>query len=181
MPAPILTDGVVRLDQFGAGDVDAHLANEDEEMARRFGWWPKRSEVQHARAAFDHWAESWARDGSVRAFAVREVASAALVGFCELRLQEDQIAHASYSTGPHARRRGFASRALQLVSRWAFDALDIVRIELYIETDNAASRGVARRCGFVEEGVLRGRLRIADTRRDAVLYARLATDSSGAR
>jgi RimJ/RimL family protein N-acetyltransferase len=161
MPAPTLTDGVVQLDEFGPGDVDAHLANEDEEMARRFGWWPNRSMAHHARAAFDSWAESWASGGAIRAFAVRDVATATLVGTCELRLEDDQVARASYSVGPRARRRGFASRALQLATQWAFDCL-----------------GVARRCGFVEEGVLRGRLRVGDARRDAVLYARLATDRS---
>jgi hypothetical protein len=56
MAAPTLTDGVVQLDEFGPGDVDAHLANEDEEMARRFGWWPNRSMAHHARAAFDRWS-----------------------------------------------------------------------------------------------------------------------------
>jgi RimJ/RimL family protein N-acetyltransferase len=130
------------------------------------------------RAAFDRWAESWASGGAVRAFAVRDVATANLVGSCELRLEDDQVARASYSIGPHARRRGFASRALQLATRWAFDCLGVVRIELHVECDNAASRGVARRCGFLEEGVLRGGLRIGDTRRDAMLYARLASDRS---
>lgn len=178
MPAPTLSDGVVRLDEFGPRDVDAHLANEDEEMARRFGWWPNRSMPHHVRAAFDRWAESWAIGGVIRAFAVRDVASATLVGSCELRLEDDQVARASYSIGPHARRRGFASRALQLATQWAFDCLGVARIELYIESDNAASRGVARRCGFLEEGVLRGRFRVGDARRDAVLCARLAVDRS---
>jgi len=178
MPAPTLTDGVVQLDEFGPDDVDAHLANEDEEMARRFGWWPKRSTAPTVRAAFDRWAESWASGGAVRAFAVRDVATATLVGSCELRLEDDQIARASYSVGPHARRRGFASRALRLAAQWAFDRLGVARIELFIESDNAASRGVARRCGFLEEGVLRGRFRVGDARRDAVLHARLATDRS---
>src|SRR5262245_33492028 len=116
MPAPTLTDGVVQLDEFGAGDVDAHLANEDEELARRFGWWPKRSTADNVRAAFEHWAESWASGGAIRAFAVREVATTTVVGTCELRLEDDQIARGSYSIGPHARRRGFASRALRLVT-----------------------------------------------------------------
>jgi RimJ/RimL family protein N-acetyltransferase len=176
MPAPTLTDGVVHLDELGPGDVDAHLANEDEVMARRFGWWPNRSTAHDVRAAFERWAESWASGGPIRTFAVRDAATATLVGSCELRLEEDQVARASYTVGPHARRHGFASRALQLATQWAFDCLGIARIELYIEADNVASRGVARRCGFVEEGVLRGRLRIGDVRRDALLYARLATD-----
>src|SRR5689334_11848316 len=176
MPAPTLTDGVVQLDAFGPDDVDAHLANEDEEMARRFGWWPNRSSAHNVRAAFERWAESWASGGPIRAFAVRDVAAATLVGSCELRLEEDQVARASYSVGPHARRHGYASRALQLATQWAFDSLAVARIELYIDSANHASRGVARRCGFVEEGELRGRPRIGDVWRDALLYARLAAD-----
>lgn len=179
MPAPTLSDGVVLLDEFGPGDIDAHVANEDEEIARRFGWWPNRSTADHARAAFESWAASWASDGPIRAFAVREIATATLVGTCELRLEEDQVARASYSIGPRARRRGFGSRAVALAAQWAFDCLGVARIELYIASDNAASRGVARRAGFVEEGVLRARFRVGDDRRDAVLYARLATDRNG--
>jgi hypothetical protein len=52
---------------------------------------------------------------------------------------------------------------------------------LHPHSPTASSSGrVARRCGFLEEGVLRGRLGIGDARRDALLYARLAADRSDA-
>ena len=39
---PVLTDGVVRLNGFSLRDAAAHLAGEDDEQARRFGWYPNR-------------------------------------------------------------------------------------------------------------------------------------------
>jgi hypothetical protein len=40
---PRLQDGVIVLDQYTDADAAAHLAGEDEETARRFGWWPESS------------------------------------------------------------------------------------------------------------------------------------------
>jgi [ribosomal protein S5]-alanine N-acetyltransferase len=82
----------------------------------------------------------------------------------------------SYWTFPPFRGRGLASRAVRLVCAYAFAHLGVERIELYVETDNLASRGVARKAGFVEEGVLREYGRYGDERRDMVLYSRLPTD-----
>ncbi|HEX6524795.1 MAG TPA: hypothetical protein VF070_33045, partial [Streptosporangiaceae bacterium] len=41
--SPALRDGVVFLDRYTDDDIHAHLAGEDEETARRFGWWPTTS------------------------------------------------------------------------------------------------------------------------------------------
>ena len=37
-----MTDGVGVLNGFTLDDAEAHLAGEDEEQARRFGWYPAR-------------------------------------------------------------------------------------------------------------------------------------------
>jgi RimJ/RimL family protein N-acetyltransferase len=173
---PTLTDGVVVLDGHRLSDVAAHVAGEDEEQARRFGWYPARSTPERVRAAFIRWRRSWRRGGRRRTFAVRDGASGELAGGCEVRLKGDGIAHVSYWTFPPFRGRGLASRAVRLVCAYAFAHLGVERIELYVETDNLASRGVARKAGFVEEGVLREYGRYGDERRDMVLYSRLPTD-----
>src|SRR6266571_3692807 len=49
--APILTDGVVVLDGHTLDDLDAHLAGEDEEQARRLGWYPASSTPETVRTA----------------------------------------------------------------------------------------------------------------------------------
>ena len=170
----MLSDDVVVLDAFTAADVVTHLAGEDEEHARRFGWWPVASTEDSVRRAFERWQRDWAMNGRTRAFAIR--ADAELVGGCELRLRIDGIVEASYWVHPRFRGRGFATRALRLVTEFAFAQLDAERAEIYVEVDNCASRAVAINAGYREEGVLRARQTIAGVRRDMVLYARLPNE-----
>jgi RimJ/RimL family protein N-acetyltransferase len=91
---PSLTDGVVVLGGYTCTDIPAHLAGEDEETARRFGWWPEAT----VRAAFRRWAREWEADGPTRAFAARLASGGQLVGGCELRLRPDGTAEVSYWT-----------------------------------------------------------------------------------
>jgi RimJ/RimL family protein N-acetyltransferase len=80
---------------------------------------------------------------------------------------------AGYLVAPWARRRGIASRALALICGFAFDQLQIARVELAIEPGNDASRAVAETVGFREEGLLRSYLPIAGARRNMLMYALL--------
>jgi RimJ/RimL family protein N-acetyltransferase len=96
-----------------------------------------------------------------------------------LRLREDAVAHGSYSIAHDARGHSYAARAIGLACTWGFRELAIARVELYIEPDNLASREVARRAGFVEEGLLRSRGLIGDRRADMVLYSKLPGDPPG--
>jgi RimJ/RimL family protein N-acetyltransferase len=54
-----------------------------------------------------------------------------------------------------ARRRGVATRAVELLSTWAFSELGLERIELLAEPDNAASIRVAERLGARSDGARR--------------------------
>jgi ribosomal-protein-alanine N-acetyltransferase len=46
------------------------------------------------------------------------------------------------------RRRGVATRALRLLSEWAFATLGLSEIRLWTHVDNVASRLVAERAGY---------------------------------
>jgi RimJ/RimL family protein N-acetyltransferase len=151
---PILDDGVIVLNAFTLDDADAHLAGEDEEQARRFGWYPARSTLETVRDAIIGWREDWRTDGPTRAFALRLASTGELAGGCELRLQRPGLAHMSYRVFPQHRRRGFASRGVRLLSAYAFASLGVTRLELHVAADNVASRGVAHRAGFTEDGVI---------------------------
>ncbi|MDP8922956.1 MAG: GNAT family N-acetyltransferase [Chloroflexota bacterium] len=54
-----------------------------------------------------------------------------------------------------AEGHGFASEAVQLLTRLAFDTLGANRVEIRVDARNERSRGVAERLGFVLEGTLR--------------------------
>jgi RimJ/RimL family protein N-acetyltransferase len=152
------------------------VAGEDDELARRFGRHPGDSTEETVRRAIRAWQRGWQREGRVRTWAVR--AGDELVGGCELRVQDDAIAHLEYWTLAGHRGKGYATRAVGLVSGHAFAEMGIARIELFVEPDNAASLAVARGAGFTEEGTLRKRAVLQGQRHDVVLYSRLASDKS---
>jgi RimJ/RimL family protein N-acetyltransferase len=147
---PVLSDDQVLIDALTPADAEAHWAGEDDEQARRFGWYPRRSTLERVQAHLVASEAQWREHGPSRTWAFRNATTRTLVGGCEVRLQDDATAQLSWWVFPAYRRRGIASRAVRLVTAYAFRALGVRQLEAFIEPDNAASRGVARNAGFVE-------------------------------
>ena len=147
---PALTDGVVLVDALMSVDAEAHWAGEDEEQARRFGWYPKRSSIERVWEFLADTERQWREHGPRRTWAIRDATTRTLLGGCEARLQGDGTAHLSWWIFPEYRGRGFASLSVRLMIRYAVHALAVRRFVAFIEADNRASRGVARNAGFVE-------------------------------
>ena len=177
MEVPTLSDGVIRLDGHTAADVEAIVAGEDEEHARRFGWFPARSTPRTARAAIDRWRQQWRTCGPTRAFAAREAATGTLIGGCEIRLGQHGIAAMSYWVFRDFRRRGYATRAVRLASDYAFAELGVNLLEVHIAATNTGSRGVARRAGFEDDP---GPARHGALAADEVLYTRRLVTATSA-
>jgi RimJ/RimL family protein N-acetyltransferase len=132
-------------------DTAAHAAGEDEETARRFGWWPKHSTEETVRAAYADWAANWHDNGPRRTFAARDPESGALVGGCELRIRPDGTGEVGYWTHAGKRGRGYARQALILLLDYAA-SIGITRLEAHVARDNHASRRVAESAGFTQAG-----------------------------
>lgn len=145
----MLTDGVVILTAYTVADIAAHLAGEDEETARRFGWWPEASTSATVRDAFTRWAHDWETGGPTRTFAARQAAGGQLVGGCELRLGPAATAEVSYWTSASQRRRGYATRALVLLLDYA-QSIGITTAVADVADDNLSSRQVAEKAGLRE-------------------------------
>ena len=69
-------------------------------------------------------------------------------------LDEIELSYILYSSAH--RGRGVATQAVRLLTAYLFDRLKVNRIRLMIHPDNAASRRVAEKSGYVLEGVARG-------------------------
>lgn len=148
---PELRSDRLVLNAHADGDAADHVAGEDEETARRFGWWPGRSTEETVRAAYADWARNWRDDGPTRTFAARDPETGALVGGCELRIRPDGTAEVAYWTHVGQRGRGHARNALALLAGYAA-SLGITRLEADIAADNYASRRVAESAGFLQAG-----------------------------
>jgi RimJ/RimL family protein N-acetyltransferase len=152
MDTPCLTDGAIALDGYTAADTGAHLAGEDEEQARRFGWFPARSTPDTVAAAIAGWQRDWADDSGRHTFALRLLPGRDLAGGCEVRCTGDGCAEMSYWVFPAFRGRGLAARAVRLAADWAAAGLGTGVVRLAIEPDNAASMRVAAAAGFAPAG-----------------------------
>ncbi|MBV8087461.1 MAG: GNAT family N-acetyltransferase [Chloroflexi bacterium] len=73
------------------------------------------------------------------------------VGLDDLRW-DTAAANVGYWVRTSRTRQGIATRAVRLLAEFAFEQLDLQRLELIIATDNLASRRVAEEAGAVIEG-----------------------------
>lgn len=85
-----------------------------------------------------------------------------------------EVAQIGYWLGTPFLGRGIMTRAVRETARIAFRDHGIHRLELLCAVANLRSRGVAERAGFLQEAVLRRRLRGADGWDDCALYVRFA-------
>jgi ribosomal-protein-alanine N-acetyltransferase len=72
--------------------------------------------------------------------------------------------------------RGYVTEAVQLLVDYLFGAKKRHRIQLVIVTENAASRRIAEKCGFVLEGTARGAFFNDGRNQDVVVYSLLRDD-----
>jgi ribosomal-protein-alanine N-acetyltransferase len=77
---------------------------------------------------------------------------------------------------PGARGRGIASRAVRLATSFGFDSLGFHRVEMTTTADNAPTRSLGARVGFLEEGVMRERNFERGRRVDIVMLAVLKSE-----
>jgi ribosomal-protein-alanine N-acetyltransferase len=84
-----------------------------------------------------------------------------------------------YWVAASGRGQGTASLAVQALSDWAFESLDVDRLSLFIEPWNTASIKTAERAGYELEGLLRDWERVGGMPRDMGSYARTRSYKTG--
>ena len=96
-----------------------------------------------------------------------------LIGSIDLHDIDWNNAHASigYWLAREHTGQGIMTRAVRLMTEYAFEALDLHRIEIHVATENHSSRRIPERLGFEMEGVLRDVQRLRGEFHDHALYA----------
>ncbi|MBA4209317.1 MAG: 30S ribosomal protein S5 alanine N-acetyltransferase [Parvibaculum sp.] len=81
-----------------------------------------------------------------------------------------------YWAGEDHAGRGHVTAAVRALIPFVFEELKLHRLQAACLPENERSRAVLRKCGFTEEGIARGYLRINGAWRDHVVYAILRDD-----
>jgi len=174
-PEPPLAGDVVVLRPWREADLPGIVLAFSDPVMQRFSWRSAPYADTDARAYFAEQEEARVR-GEGLDFALVEPRDQdellGCVSLYDIRLDHG-CAAVGYWLGPGGRRRGAATQAVRLLSRWAFAELGLARLELTCGPDNEASRHVAERCGFTREGLLRSHVPFKGGRRDSVIYSLL--------
>jgi RimJ/RimL family protein N-acetyltransferase len=175
-PDPPLQDDEIRLEPLTAAHVPVLLPLTADSDVVRFTRIPAGAGETFARGWIKRYEEGW-DDGSRAGFAIRARDGGFLgfAAFVELDL-ERQEGELGYMVAPAARGRGIAPRAVALLTRWGFDELGLIRLELRIDAQNLPSERVAERSGYRRDGVLRNVHFKEGLRCDLAIWSRLSQD-----
>jgi len=126
MPDPGLTDGVVLLRQWQADDADWYADSIRDPVIQRYTSEPPALTTDQVRAAI----ADLANQAEAVGFVVCDATSGQRLGNIALR-HTVGTGEVSYWVAAPARGRGVATRALRLLSDWAFAALELSEIQLW--------------------------------------------------
>ncbi|MGH2697685.1 MAG: GNAT family N-acetyltransferase [Actinomycetota bacterium] len=172
-PPATLKDGVIAIRSWRNSDL-VHLVNllGDPAVARWTGI-PEPYTRKEAKLFFKTNARQEAMGVGTDSAIVDATADEVLGGVGLKLTAAHATAEVGYWVAAHARRRGIATRAVRLMARWAFEDLEVKRLELLTHLDNEASERVAEKCGFRREGVLRSLRVIKGERVDLTMFSLL--------
>lgn len=148
------------------------------EASRNFltPWEPTWAQDETSRGSYRYKLRRYtedARDDKAHALFVFRDDDDALVGgvtLSNIRRGVAQTASLGYWAAQMHAGKGYTTAAARAVVRYAFEDLDLHRVEAACQPDNMASRRVLEKCGFAHEGVARAYLKINGAWRDHLLF-----------
>jgi [ribosomal protein S5]-alanine N-acetyltransferase len=176
-------DGLRRIDGEGVYLRAPELRDYQEwadvrEASRNFltPWEPTWAQDETSRGSYRYKLRRYtedSRDDKAHALFVFREDDDALVGgvtLSNIRRGVAQTASLGYWAGQMHTGKGYISAAVRAVVRYAFEDLDLHRIEAACQPDNMASRRVLEKCSFTQEGIARAYLKINGAWRDHLLF-----------
>ncbi len=139
-------------------------------------WEPTWAQDETSRGSYRYklrrYTEDARDDKAYALFVFREDDDALLGGvtLSNVRRGVAQTSSLGYWAGQMHAGKGYITAAVRAVVRYAFEDLELHRVEAACQPDNAASRRVLEKAGFTQEGMARAYLKINGAWRDHVLF-----------
>jgi ribosomal-protein-alanine N-acetyltransferase len=156
LATPTLNTSRLRLRPFNDSDADELFALHSNAFVLRY--WDAPPWTDPLRAdVFITACRQMAEDGTGARLAVDRVSDGAFIGWCGLSRwnPENRSASMGYCFDDEVWGQGYATEAARALLQWAFNTLDLNRVQAETDTRNAASARVLEKLGFLREGTLR--------------------------
>ena len=173
LPEPPLRDGDVVLRAWAESDAPVVVAGGLDPLVSRF---------RYSLPTDAPGATRWLAEVAASRIRGERLELAVLLGDLAVgSVSLTEIAHGNamirYWLLADARGRGVGTRAVCLLTAWAFGALNLGRLAAFVEPDNNASQRLLERCSFIREGRLRQHMQGRGGRRvDSLIYGLLPAD-----
>jgi ribosomal-protein-alanine N-acetyltransferase len=154
--APTLSTSRLSLRPFTDADVDALFTLHSSAHVLRY-WdappWEERARAERFIAACRQMED----EGTGARLAVDRLSDGDFLGWCSLTGWNPDYRSASlgYVFDAAAWGHGYATETARALLEWAFDTLDLNRVQAETDTRNGASARVLGKLGFLHEGTLR--------------------------
>ena len=148
-------------------------------------WEPTWAADHLSRKSFTqrvYWAQrSIAQESAVPLFLIRRSDESLLgaITLDNIRRGPAQAGTTGYWIGAPFARQGYMREAIGALVHYAFNTLDLSRVEAGCLPENTPSRRLLESCGYKYEGVAQSYLQIGGRWRNHVLYANLRSDRRG--
>jgi RimJ/RimL family protein N-acetyltransferase len=154
--SPTLHTTRLRLRPFTSADADDLFALHSSADVLRYWDSPPWSDRDRADG-FIASCRQMADEGSGARPAIERASDGAFLGWCSLTRWNPTYRSASlgYCLSDAAWGHGYATEAARALLQWAFDTVDLNRVQAEADTRNAASARVLEKLGFAREGTLR--------------------------
>jgi ribosomal-protein-serine acetyltransferase len=172
---PPIQSGDLLLRAFEDSDAPAFAEAVRESVETVGLWMPWCHPAYTEHEALDWFAVCRAdlANGSAFEYGVFSAETGAFIGGAALNLinHQHRFCNLGYWIRQSMQRRGIASHCVQVLTRHAFETLEMMRVEIVVAVGNAPSEGVARKAGGMFECVARNRLMIHDVSMPASIYS----------
>jgi RimJ/RimL family protein N-acetyltransferase len=177
LPTPTLHTTRLRLRPFEEEDADDLFALNSNAFVLRY--WDSPPWTEPARAQrFIPSCREMAEEGTGARLAVDRISDGAFIGWCTFNSWNPDFRSASvgYCYGEAAWGQGYATEAARALLQWAFDTLDLNRVQAETDTRNIGSARVLEKLGFLREGTLREDCTVNGDVSDSWIYGLLRRD-----
>ena len=171
---PTFGDGTVNLRPWRADDAVWVYEDCQDIAIQKWTRVPTPYEFAHAEGFVGKLAPTSWSNGKGGHFAISDAITGALHGCVGLEVLDvsSGVAEVGYWTALESRGGGLTTRALRLLTDWAFQELNLIRLELFVLVGNPSSAKVAERVGYSCEGVMAKKVLRHGVHHDVAMYAR---------
>ncbi len=174
-PFPIIDLGDIILREIASSDAQEYL--DYMSMDQMAGFLTKENRPKNFDAALEevnYWSSLFPSKRSIYwAIALKDSNKIiGTAGFNAISFANSR-AEISYDLDPNYWGKGIMLRSIKSILQFADNALEIIRVQATVITDNQRSLNVLERCGFQREGYLRKYEVVEGELKDYYMYARV--------